>query len=196
MNQHQVKANHHDASDTIADPIAKTEGADWLSLLHRSIGNAAVGRLFGQPSVAPAVGPGSVLQRLTAAEAHANSRAQKDEPIVQQVRQSKSGGETLSPETRAGMEQHLGLDLSQVRVHTDPSADALSRQLNAHAFTSGTDIFFRRGAFAPESSAGLQTLAHELTHVAQQSGLGTAPSRVISQPGDPAEREAETTARR
>jgi hypothetical protein len=41
--------------------------------------------------------------------------------------------------------------------------------LNAKAFTTGSDIFFRNGAYSPQSSGGQELLAHELTHVVQQS---------------------------
>ncbi len=48
--------------------------------------------------------------------------------------------------------------------------------------------FFGEGKFAPRSAAGRQLLAHELTHVAQQTGVtaGAAPDRLIQRaPPDP-----------
>jgi hypothetical protein len=45
----------------------------------------------------------------------------------------------------------------------------VARALNAKAFTYGTDIGFRRGAYRPETPAGKRLLAHELTHSLQQS---------------------------
>ncbi len=41
--------------------------------------------------------------------------------------------------------------------------------MNAHAYTVGHNIVFGAGQFAPESAAGRQLLAHELTHVVQQT---------------------------
>ena len=66
------------------------------------------------------------------------------------------------------MEQRLGADFDGVRLHTDARADRLSRSLQAQAFTTGNDIFFRRGGYAPGSATGRHVLAHELAHVAQQ----------------------------
>jgi hypothetical protein len=73
------------------------------------------------------------------------------------------------------MEAHFGADLSGVRVHSDGEAGSLNRELDAQAFTVGSDIFFDEGKFNPTSSEGQGLLAHELTHVGQQGGFG-APS--------------------
>jgi hypothetical protein len=53
-------------------------------------------------------------------------------------------------------------------VHTDAGADKLNKQLSAKAFTTGSDIFFKRGAYEPGSSGGRELIAHELSHVVQQ----------------------------
>ncbi len=95
------------------------------------------------------------------------------------------------------MLQALGVDVGDVRVHTDPSADQASRALGANAFTVGRDVFFREGAYAPNSDRGRETLAHELTHVAQQpASAPPSPDRPlpVSEPGHPAEREAASIA--
>ena len=57
-----------------------------------------------------------------------------------------------------------------MRVHTDTYATQLSQQLNAQAFTVGSDIYFNRGRFLPDSKSGMHLLAHELAHVVQQDG--------------------------
>ena len=52
--------------------------------------------------------------------------------------------------------------------------------------------------YAPKSPEGQRLLAHELTHVAQQKSTGKVESNAslrLSQPGDAAEREADTLAR-
>jgi hypothetical protein len=61
-------------------------------------------------------------------------------------------------------------DLSQVRIHTDEQAAESARAVNALAYTVGRDIVFDTGRFAPATIEGRRLLAHELTHVAQQSG--------------------------
>jgi flagellar biosynthesis GTPase FlhF len=68
------------------------------------------------------------------------------------------------------MEDAFGFDFTRVRIHADTEGDRLSRSLEARAFTTGSDIFFRQGAYKPESPSGQRLLAHELTHVVQQSG--------------------------
>ena len=87
----------------------------------------------------------------------------------------------LAQDTRAFFEPRFGRDFGAVRVHTGPHADALARSVNALAFTLGRDVVFRAGQYAPHSEPGRRLLAHELAHVAQQSG--GAP-RLQRQPAD------------
>jgi Domain of unknown function (DUF4157) len=56
-----------------------------------------------------------------------------------------------------------------VKLHTDSSADTAARSIDARAFTLGGNIVFRQGEYAPQSNTGRRLLAHELTHVVQQS---------------------------
>jgi hypothetical protein len=62
------------------------------------------------------------------------------------------------------------MELGDVNIHTDDTAVQLSRDLGSQAFTYGRDVFFNREKYQPETHAGRHLLAHELTHVAQQSG--------------------------
>jgi hypothetical protein len=80
----------------------------------------------------------------------------------------KGVGQPLPVSSRAFFEPRFGYDFSQVQVHTDAEADNLNRTLNARAFTTGQDIFFRQKEYNPGSSSGQKLLAHELTHVVQQ----------------------------
>src|SRR6185369_1733155 len=57
-----------------------------------------------------------------------------------------------------------------VRVHSDSSAERSARDMNAAAYTVGNHIVFSSGRFEPETPEGRRLLAHELTHVVQQSG--------------------------
>jgi hypothetical protein len=79
-------------------------------------------------------------------------------------------GEPLGPSLRTYFEPRFGRDFGAVRTHTGPVADETSRALGARAYTFGSNIAFRQGAFSPESDDGRRLLAHELTHVIQQSG--------------------------
>jgi uncharacterized protein DUF4157 len=112
-----------------------------------------------------------------------------------------SSGRPLDPSVRTDMEQRLGHDFSDVRVHDDSAAAASAQAVNAHAYTVGSNVVFQRDKYDPGSAEGRTTLAHELTHVVQQrSGPvdGTsAPGGIkVSDPSDRFEREAATNAER
>jgi hypothetical protein len=107
------------------------------------------------------------------------------------------GGQPLAATTRAPMEAALGADLGAVRVHTGSHVARAARDISAEAFTHGQDIYFADGRYQPHTTDGKRLLAHELTHTVQQgSGAGIQSSSVLSQPGDPLEREAEEIAQR
>lgn len=88
-----------------------------------------------------------------------------------------------------------GQSLSDVRIHHDDHAAALSRAVSARAFTVGNDIFFGAGEYRPNSTGGRELLAHELAHVVQQRGAPNTGPLLVSHPGDTLEREAEAAAR-
>ncbi len=94
----------------------------------------------------------------------------------------RSTGRPLDVASRAYFEPRLGLDLNRVRLHTGLPAEQSARDLNAHAYTVGDDIVFAAGRLAPETPVGRQLLAHELTHVLQQTVSGTSPLRLQRQP--------------
>ncbi len=73
------------------------------------------------------------------------------------------------------MGNRFGTDFSQVQIHNDSKASQLNSQLNARAFTVRNDIYFNEGNYNPGSTSGKHLLAHELTHVVQQSN-STKPS--------------------
>jgi hypothetical protein len=82
---------------------------------------------------------------------------------------SRGSGSPLPDEVRAAMEPRFGADFGGVRVHTGGEADDLNRQLSAQAFTHGQDIYMAAGQYAPGTPGGNRLLAHELTHVIQQT---------------------------
>ncbi len=91
--------------------------------------------------------------------------------IEDSIQRARGGGQSLPDNVRAPMESAFGSDFSGVRVHQDSEADALNQSLQARAFTTGQDIFFKQGEYNPDSSSGQELLAHELTHVVQQNGV-------------------------
>ncbi|MGV0107028.1 DUF4157 domain-containing protein [Nostoc sp. DSM 114160] len=80
------------------------------------------------------------------------------------------GGVAIADNIREPMEVAFGADFSRVKVHTDGQSDQLNRSIQARAFTTGQDVFFRQGEYNPGSRGGQELLAHELTHVVQQNG--------------------------
>ncbi len=79
-------------------------------------------------------------------------------------------GSPLDVALQQDMEQRFGQDFSHVRVHFGSASEQSAREVNAHAYTVGPNIVFGAGRFSPGSHDGRRLLAHELTHVIQQSG--------------------------
>jgi hypothetical protein len=104
------------------------------------------------------------------------------------INAKRGGGAALDEGTRASMEGAFGADFTNVRVHTDAESDALNRGISAKAFTTGSDIFFRKDASPGDHSL----LAHELTHVVQQrSGGGSGGGMTVGPAGDSHEQHAD-----
>jgi outer membrane protein OmpA-like peptidoglycan-associated protein len=80
-----------------------------------------------------------------------------------------SPGRPLDPALQQDMGQRFGHDFSRVRVHTDAAAERSAREVNANAYTVENNIVFGAGRYAPETHEGRRLVAHELTHVVQQS---------------------------
>ncbi len=96
------------------------------------------------------------------------SEAPVSENVKTRIERSLGAGQPIDDSTHASLEPHFGHDFSRVRVHTDAESDSLNRRMDAEAFTSGTDIFFKGGNYQPDNDRGRRILAHELTHVVQQ----------------------------
>jgi hypothetical protein len=90
--------------------------------------------------------------------------------LESQLNQTKGSGSSLPETFRNFIEPRMGFSFANVRVHTDSAAVQMNRDLNAQAFTHGSDIYFGDGKYNPGSDAGKELLAHELTHVVQQTG--------------------------
>ncbi|HEV2097338.1 MAG TPA: DUF4157 domain-containing protein, partial [Stellaceae bacterium] len=82
----------------------------------------------------------------------------------------RSPGQPFDASTRRYFEPRFGRDFSRVRIHIDSVADQAAAGVNARAYTVGSDLVFAAGQYAPHTRQGKQLLAHELTHVVQQSG--------------------------
>jgi hypothetical protein len=146
------RAHKHESSENVQHDGSASQ-AD-MPALQRAAGNQAVDHLL-------------------------NTDANQIPPIVKDA-VNNSNGRALDPMTREMMESVFDQDFSRVRVHTDPIAAASAQTINALAYTVGSDIVFAPNQFAPNSANGQQLLAHELTHVVQQSQAG-APIQVSLQ---------------
>lgn len=166
---------------------------ETLLSLQRATGNRAVQRLLasrkdGQPAA------GSEAQAVAQAKPAANSAGDRhdqeadtvptvDSGMESRINSARGSGQPLPERVRSPMERAFGADFSGVRVPEDSEVDGMTHSLQARAFTTGEDIFFKSGEYSPGSSSGQQLIAHELTHVVQQGG-GTSTERV-QRDGDP-----------
>lgn len=104
-------------------------------------------------------------------------------PVVDQA--LSSPGQPLDRTTQAYFQLRFGNDLGDVRLHTGAEAAASARAIHARAYTAGKHVVFGPGEYAPETTAGQMLLAHELTHVVQQSESSTRVQRQT--PGAPSQ---------
>jgi hypothetical protein len=95
----------------------------------------------------------------------------------------RPGGQPLPPDSRDFMERRFRRDFSGVRIHADPAAGELARQVGARAFTTGNHVFFAAGEFRPGGETGQHLLAHELTHMLQQRGAADGRDHTPDRPG-------------
>jgi hypothetical protein len=101
-----------------------------------------------------------------------------------------SPGASLDPGIKTEMGQRFRFNFDQVKVHQDAGAAASAEQLQARAYTTEGHMVFGAGKYQPQLPEGRRLIAHELAHVVQQSQYPHLPEGTISQPGDPAEKEA------
>ncbi|MDX2304715.1 MAG: DUF4157 domain-containing protein [Microscillaceae bacterium] len=89
--------------------------------------------------------------------------------LSKQILSSKGIGNSLPTQTLNFMQSRFGRDFGNVKIHTDTQATQMAQAINAQAFTVGKDIYFNEGKFQTDNSDGKKLLAHELTHVVQQT---------------------------
>jgi len=106
--------------------------------------------------------------------------AQASPKLESRLSDRQGSGTPLAPGVRSFMEPRFGQNFAQVRVHTDGEAVQMNKDLHAQAFTHKDNIYFNQGQYNPETKPGQQLLAHELTHVVQQTGGQAQVSRQSS----------------
>jgi peptidoglycan hydrolase-like protein with peptidoglycan-binding domain len=127
--------------------------------------------------------PGEILQRTCAQCEEKEKKLQRKEindsttstgnNLNNYVAQLNGNGQSLSKEVRNFYEPRFGRDFSNVRIHADNVAAKSAQSINALAYTSGNNIVFNNGQYAPGTDTGKRLLGHELTHVVQQSSPGS-----------------------
>jgi hypothetical protein len=96
-------------------------------------------------------------------------------PIVHDV--LTGSGQPLDPAARAFFEPRFGANFGDVRIHTGGKPAESARSISALAFTSANNIVFDAGRYSPATGEGRRLLAHELTHVVQQSAVAPSVQR-------------------
>ena len=164
------------AIGSTSDPLEAE--ADAVADRVMRMGESANG--FSQPAAEP------VLRRKCACEGAGNScescEAEKKKltckatgavapveapPIVHDV--LRSPGRPLDASARNFLESRFGYDFSRVRIHTEESAEASARAINARAYSMNSHLVFAKDEYRPSSDSGMHLIAHELAHVVQQS---------------------------
>jgi len=159
----------------------------------------------GRSTVTSRLSPRALIFRVESAEAarelgsafgkrDGNGVASGADSFVQ--RAAESSGDALPASIKGQFESSLGADLSAVRVHTGSASAEAASAVGARAYTTGNDIHFAEGQYAPTDAFGLHLLAHEVAHTQQQAATSTTTQYKleVSTPGDSLEQEADRAA--
>lgn len=167
-----------------------------IARLQRSAGNTTILRLLRSPAIE------RPIQRLCPEceeeETHTSGGVQakraSDAPpevspeLESYLASSRNGGQPLPDATRAYFEPRFDRDFSQVRLHADSPAANAAADIDAQAFTSGSDVYFGMRRLQLGTSQGHRLLAHELTHVMQQTSPPAPTATGPSSSGRPVQR--------
>ncbi|NTX06660.1 DUF4157 domain-containing protein [Myxococcus sp. CA040A] len=166
------------ASDAATPPQSSTSGAPDAGLplyLRGAMGPGAVPPLQAKLAVAPAKSAleeqaDQVARTASTPASSASASATPPRPPATPNRLTGTSGEPLSPRVRERVEPVVGRDLADVRVHQASDDRDAAQSIRARAFTHKEHVFLGRG----ESAEDVELLAHEMTHVVQQT-QGDAP---------------------
>jgi hypothetical protein len=105
------------------------------------------------------------------------------ENIAKGISRNEQSGQSLPEGIQMDMGNKIGANFSEVKIHTDSNAIRMNQELGAKAFTHGNNIFFNQTQYNPYNTEGKRLLAHELTHVIQQSN--NSQSSISRKPAKP-----------
>lgn len=149
-------------------------------------GGGSVQRSYG---AAPGKGrPSDRVYGPAVQRAAARPPQETEAQVVSSADRGLSGGSGQVP-YQGEMERSFGVSFAEVESHAGPQAQDACAEIGANAYARGNQV-----AFASDSpDRGL--VAHELTHVVQQSGEAR-PKMAVGAPGDAYEQEADQVAAR
>ena len=107
----------------------------------------------------------------------------RSQRFAQRIEKMLGPGRPLDDDLRRKMEHALGYKLDDVRIHDSRQAERMARYLGAEAFTIGNKIYGSKQSLDPLTPAGKGLVAHELTHVIQQTQPLPLSERSQSKPG-------------
>ena len=153
---------------TVAPPVADQDGGSRIQ--RRTDGWVAsemVPRSEAPIGSEACVGPLTRIRRRATIGAEGG---ELDEGTERALHSVSSSGAPLELRLQRRLETAFGgADFGGVRIHAGAQAAQLSESIQAKAFTTGSDVYFGADQYRPNSTDGLTTLAHELTHVVQQA---------------------------
>ena len=159
---------HEQEADRVADQVVRMP--DTTAASASNLNPAAPGAAQAKPAITPL----AQSRRIEAGEEEPKREGRESElprsSIDRHMSALRGAGSPMLAETQSFFEQRFGYSFGDVRIHTGARADRAARSIQAKAFTTGTDIVFRHGAYRPGDLEGRRLLAHELTHVVQQRG--------------------------
>ncbi len=94
----------------------------------------------------------------------------------------RSSGAPLDAATRTYFEPRFRRDLGRVRLHTGALAEQSAADVDARAYTVGPNVVLGPASPGLATPDGRRLLAHELTHVVQQTGEAAAPGAIAPTP--------------
>lgn len=155
--------------------------------MRQGIADWQAGQLAGSGPAPVAAAPQISAKRADGAEPAAGSGG-APEPATMLARIGP--GRRLDAGVAHRMGTALGADFTRVRLHDDTAGGAAATDIGARAFAVGSHIAFAPDQYAPGTLLGDALIAHELSHVMQQSrGAqigGDAPVGVLERAADAA----------
>lgn len=158
-NSHSTAKNEQQA-DAVADNVMRMKQGESLQMRPMSKEGSVHSKIRMKPEREE-----DILQMNLVSQ---SDSGQTSPDISTKINRTHGSGSAMNAGTLSTMQNRFGADFSGVRIHTGQQATELNQQLNAQAFTVGSNIFFNRGNYTPTTQAGGHLLAHELTHVLQQ----------------------------